>query len=35
MAFVGANGTIASERSIFSENQDYNSFLHVILNLYV
>ena len=29
-----ANDAIAFERSIFSENQDYKSFLHVTMNPY-
>ena len=32
MAFEKANDTVASERSIFRENQDYKSFLHVTVN---
>ena len=30
-----ANDAIASERSIFSENQDYKSFFRVAVNPYV
>ena len=30
-----ANDAVASERSIFSENQDYKSFVRVAVNLYV
>ena len=30
-----ANNAVASKRSIFSENQDYKSFLCVVVNLYV
>ena len=35
MAFKEANDAIASEQSIFSENQDCKSFLCVTMNLYV
>ena len=30
-----ANDTVASERSIFSENHDYKSFSHVAVNTYI
>ena len=34
MAFEEANDALFSEQSIFSKNQDYKSFLHVMVNLY-
>ena len=35
VAFEEANDVVASERSIFSDNQDYKSFLRVAMNPYV
>ena len=35
MAFNVANDGVASEWSIFSENQCYKSFLHITVNPYV
>ena len=35
MAFEEANDAIASEQSIFSENQDCIIFLHVTINSYM
>ena len=35
MAFEKANDILASKQSMFSENQDYTSFLHVAVNPYV
>ena len=35
MAFEGANDAVAFEQSIFSENQDYKSFICVTVNPYI
>ena len=35
MAFKEPNDTLVSEQSIFSENQDYKSFLRVAVNPYI
>ena len=35
MGFLETNDTVASERSIFSDSQDYKNVLHVAVNPYV